>query len=205
MPQRALPIYAKGLSVFPHNISTPYQTTLVLSLRYMLPCSPLCMSISHCSTPSPPAILILLSCGYKLPRKAAPAARRQPKLRPCSPNGHGLGKRRFCGVGAFMADATTMSVRCGVGDRPTWYSAPIHELIPKQGSPDGKAKLPMSTCGEPLIQWQLAGEILGERAACPVFNRHHFLAIELMMTPTQSFLLRHAKTGWHFVSCHQRH
>lgn len=37
------------------------------------------------STPSPPAILIsYLSCGYKLPRKAAPAASRQPKLRPCS-------------------------------------------------------------------------------------------------------------------------
>ena len=60
-----------------------------------------------------------LSCGYKLPRKAAPAARRQLKLRPCSPNGHGLGKRRYCGVGAFTADATTMSVRCGVGNRLT--------------------------------------------------------------------------------------
>jgi len=68
------------------------------------------------STPSPPAILIsYLSCGYKLPRKAAPAARRQLKLRPCSPNGYGLGKRRYCDVGVFTADATTMSVRCGVG------------------------------------------------------------------------------------------
>lgn len=48
------------------------------------------------STPSPPAILIpYLSCGYKLPRKAAPAASRQLELRPCSPNGYGLGKRRY--------------------------------------------------------------------------------------------------------------
>lgn len=59
------------------------------------------------ATVSTPAILIsYLSCGYKLPRKAAPAALRQLKLRPCSPNGHGLGKRRYCDAGVFTADAT---------------------------------------------------------------------------------------------------
>ena len=111
--------YIDAIPGDPRTVITSHVT--LFSLMHV--CS--CPFASSCSwhaqplsahPPHRPYSFLYLSCGYKLPpRKAAPAAHRQPKLRPCSSNGYGLGKRRYCGVGAFAADATTMSVRCGVG------------------------------------------------------------------------------------------